>query len=1445
MSWPGSGDELGLDSTALWRLQNVAQHARTSALVYTDRSVYRPQQRIHWQVVGYRMDGNGKGSVLSGQSLQVDLLDANHQVVESRQVEANSFGTASGEFDIPAGRLLGQWRLQTSLGGQSQIRVEEYKRPTFEVAVQEPAAPLRLNRSAELRGQAGYYFGLPVVEGSVSWQVERVPVYPRWWWYWRPVSSRPEIVASGDTTTDADGEFQLAFLPEADERQADARAVSYNFRLQVDVVDDGGETRSAERTFRLGFVTVQAAIEFDLGFFRAGEAVDLRVLRSDLDGTPRSGRGSWELHRLQQPVEALLPAEQPLPEGRHGDHQFAVPGDDLRARWDTSYSPEQVMGLWPVERRLTSGDVEHDGEGLSRVDLGTLKPGAYRVTYSTEDEFGASFETYRDFVVAADGKDPVAVPSLLLIERASVPVGETARLLVQSGLEDQQLMLEIYRDGRRIRRQSLSSDDGAQVVEIPIRREDRGGFGVRLTSVRDHQLMTFQQSVFVPWQDRELQVSFASFRDLLRPGGRETWRVQVKGWQGDPLAAGAAELLAYMYDRSLDIFAPHVPPVIGSLYPSRSAIGPLQVSLGSRGEIWSNTSGFGSLPGYPHLMGDRLIFFDGYGIGGPGRRGRMAKMGMADSMAPMSANMALEESVSLESKEDAGRDAPAESEGGEGDEAQPGEALRSDFSETAFWKPHLLLEEGGSVAFEFTVPDSVTEWNVWIHALSQDLRGGSLHENTRSAKDLMVRPYLPRFLREGDRAQLRVVVNNASDGELTGDLDFDILDPASGESLLAEFGLETETARGVPFTVAAGGSASLVFTLSAPSRVGEVAVEVKGQAGEWSDGERRPLPLLPGRMHLSQSRFAALRDSDRRELHFADMAADDDSTRLQEQLVVTLDAQLFYGVLQALPYLASFPYECTEQTLNRFVSTGIVTSLYDTYPAVARMAKEFSQRQTQFETWDGVDANRKMALVETPWLRSAQGGDAGKDDLLNVLDPRIANAERRSALAKLKKVQTSLGGFPWWPGGPPSPYMTLYLLHGFSRALEFDIEIPREMVVRAWQYMHRHYVDEMVQKMMAEDCCWEMVTFLNYVLSSYPDDSWTGGVFTGQERREMLDFSFRHWRRHSPLLKSYLALTLQRADRGDDASLVFQSVMDSSKTTRDEGTFWAPEDRSWLWYNDTIETHAFALRTLNEIDPGDERRHGLVHWLFLNKKLNHWKSTRATAEVIYSLVHYLDQEGQLGQKEAASVQVGARVERFVFEPERYTGRGNQLVIAAAEIDPATSSTVIVEKSTPGLMFASATWNFSTEELPAEARGDFFSVQRRFFRRVATADGWVLRPLSAGDTVDIGDQVEVQLSLRSRHAAEYVHLRDPRGAGFEPVSSASRYQWNLGIGWYEEIRDSGTNFFFDWLPAGEYTFKYRLRVAMAGRFKVAPAVLQSMYAPEFTAYSSGVELRVEN
>jgi uncharacterized protein YfaS (alpha-2-macroglobulin family) len=444
--------------------------------------------------------------------------------------------------------------------------------------------------------------------------------------------------------------------------------------------------------------------------------------------------------------------------------------------------------------------------------------------------------------------------------------------------------------------------------------------------------------------------------------------------------------------------------------------------------------------------------------------------------------------------------------------------------------------------------------------------------------------------------------------------------------------------------------------------------------------------------------------------------------------------------------------------------------------------------------------------------------------------------------------------------------MTLYLLHGFAKGVEFDIEVPQSMIQRAWSYMHRHYLDELAREMLEEDCCWEFVTFLNYVLSAYADDSWTGGVFTDAERRQMLDHSWSHWGEHSPLLKGYLALTLDRAGRGEDARLVFDSVMDSSKTDRDLGTYWAPEERAWLWYNDTVEGHAFALRTLTELTPDDARRHGLVQWLLLNKKLNHWKSTRATAEVLYAMVHYLEQEGALGVREEAAIGVGSRRWEMTFEADELEprivesgsesavqqgrdrgtrlGKPNQIVIPGSEIDPATMSSIVVEKSTPSFLFASATWQFSTDQLPEEAEGDLLQVRRRFFRRLHEGGEWVLQPLAEGARIEVGDGLEVQLSIRARHAAEYVHLRDPRGAGFEPETLRSGYKWDLGLGWYEEVRDSGTNFFFEWLPAGEYTFRYRLRAATGGTFRVGPATLQSMYAPEFAAYSAGDRLAIE-
>jgi len=1448
------GDSLAYDLRGLWLYQQQERGSRTRALVYTDRSVYRPLQEIHFKVVAYRGGGEDVSyRTLPGTAMSVSLIDANHEVVAETTLTTNSFGSASGSFDIPAGRLLGQWRLRSSLGGDTLVRVEEYKRPTFSVSVDDPPEALRLNREAVLIGNVQYYFGLPVVTGDVRWRVTREPVYPWWWFWWHPsASGERQIVAQGDSSLDEEGRFEIGFTPEADEREA-ADGVTYRYRLSVDVTDEGGETRSAERSFRLGFVAVEAAISSESGFLSERDPAKLRVVRSDLDGSPRAGAAAWRLVALEQPADTIMPADLPR-SIRPSDEVFASEGDALRARWDTSYDHRAVLASWDAGREAAAGTLTHGDDGVAHIDLPGLAPGAYRVLYTTEDDFGASYETAEQLVVVGRRRTPLELPLVLRFEQSSVEVGGTARLLVHTGLKAQQMVLEIYRDGNRLERRELAPGRSG-VIEFPVTMADRGGFGVTLKLVRDFQFMEQSASVMVPWTDRELDLDFATFRDRLRPGTVETFRVTVRSHDQSLVDSASAELLAYMYDRSLDIFAPHTPPSPLSLYPTRTGVANAWSTLGAASPVWQGGWGFSSLPGYPGLRGDRLKTISGYGVGGMGRRGRFstAKAGLAEGreMMAQSAPMPAAEMAMADST---GRDegevenvwsllgAEDKDSAGAGTQEAPME-LRSNFSETAFWEPHLLLDDDGAAVIEFEVPDSVTEWNVWLHAITSDLKGGSAQRMTQSVKELMVRPYLPRFLREGDEAAIKVVVNNAGEEAFSGVLDFEILDPETDEDLRSLFGLTAEQTTGVPFTVEPGGGTNLAFPVKVPARVGTIAFKVTARAGSFSDGELRPLPVLPGRMHLAQSRFVTLRDRDRRELHFADMAVDDDPSLIHDQLVVSVDAQLFYSVLNALPYLVDYPYECTEQTLNRFLSTGIAAGVFDDYPAVARMAAKLSERDVQYETWDATDPNRKMTLEETPWLRTSRGGAEEADDLIKVLDPRVARAERDAALAKLVKAQTSLGAFPWWPGGPPSPYMTLYILYGFSKGLEFGVEVPKDVVVRAWAYMHRHYLDELVDMMVGLDCCWEFVTYLNFVLSNYPDESWTGGVFTDDDRRTMLDFSFRHWRDHSPLLKGYLTLTLERAGRHDDAVLVFDAVMDSAKTDRDLGTYWAPEDRAWLWYNDTIETHAFALRVLSELDPADDRRHGMVQWLLLNKKLNHWKSTRATAEVISSLVHYLEQEDGLGVREDATVIIGPRRTEMVFEPDEYTGARNRVLIPGPEVDPKTMSTVVVEKEAKGFAFASATWHFSTEKLPDEARGDLFGVTRSYFRRFSDGNRWVLRPLADGEELAPGDQVEVHLSIRAKHAAEYVHLRDPRGAGFEPETIHSQYKWDLGIGWYEEVRDSGTNFFFEWLPAGEYTFKYRLRANMAGAFKVGPATLQSMYAPEFTAYSAGHMLEV--
>lgn len=1402
------GQAITIDFAPTYMFSPSTERHQRGVLIYTDRSVYRPLQTIRFKVVAFEKE-RGQLRPVCEHDLQVRLLDASGQEVDGVSLRTNKFGTAAGEFRIPGGRLLGAWRLVSEAGWFTTVLVEEYKRPTFEVEILEPKEPLRLKSPAVLRGKAQYYFGLPVSWGKARYRITRSVETFRGleWPFFRP-RPRDVVVASGVAPLGPNGEFEIRFTPEAEEGGGDSQFCT--FKLTVEVTDEGGETRSASRSFEIGVVAVNAYIEADTGLFREGAEARLRIKRTDSDGKPLRGRGLLKVMALKGPKKALLPADLPVPAPPRGF--FYTEGDLQRPRWDTNYNPFSVLEQWEEGEELYKREVEHGDDGVGNVVLSGLIAGAYRLYYETHDRFGEKFSTKRDILVVGPGLK-IALPFLFLIERDTVRVGESFVAFIYSGIQGMPITLEIYQDYKRV----MIWEGVSGMVEIPITDDLRGGFVVSAYAVQDFQLMNVSRKVHVPWDNKELKISFETFRDKLRPGSREKFIIKISGRAEKEAALAGAEVLAYMYDRSLDLFEPHTPPSILALYPTRSYAAEIRSNVDSVSQIWLGRTGFRKGAFWEGFEADALQFYDSYGVGGPGwRRPHVFK------------KAAVRERVA---------EAPSP-----GDKAQApieprAKELRTDFSETAFFLPHLLSGPDGTVSIEFTVPDSVTGWNLWVHALTEDLRAGSLLKQAQSIKELMVRPYLPRFLREGDEAEIRVVVNNASDSPLKGTVMLQVLDPENEADLSEAFRLEP---RAREFEVDAKQGTSVSFTLKAPSNAKTVLFKAVATSENLSDGEIRPLLVLPGRMHLMQSKFQVLKGRDRKILNIEELARSaQDPTLVHEQLVITLDAQLFYSMLSALPYLANYPYECTEQTMNRFLAAGIMASLFEHFPELAALGREFAKRKTRFEPFDAADPNRKMALEETPWVLEAQGGDDA--ETIALLDPDVAKAQRADAIEKLRKAQAPSGGFPWFPGGPPSPYMTLYLLYGFSKALEFGVEVPNDIVTKAWEYMKSYYLEECLKEQMLTSTGHEFITFLNFVLSQYPKDS-TAGLFSEQDRKKMVDYSFKHWKQHSPYLKGMLALTLWRLGRRKEARLVWASVMDSAKTTPDQGTFWAPEDKSWLWYNDTIETHAFALRVLLEIAPEHEKLDGIVLWLFLNKKLNHWKSTRATAEVIYSVASYLKRKGELWRREVAKVSVGQDVRHFVFDPGVYTGKKNQIVYAGPEIRPEHSK-ITVEKSGEGFMFASATWHFSTEKAPERATGDLLSITRSYYIRDKFTGETVLRPLREGDAVHVGDEIEVHLAIKAKHALEFVHVRDPRPAGFEPVALKSGYKWATGIGYYEEIRDSGENFFIDWLPHGEYVLKYRLQAAHKGVFRVAPATIQPMYAPEFSAHSAASVMTV--
>ncbi|MDA8130638.1 MAG: MG2 domain-containing protein [Elusimicrobia bacterium] len=1401
-----------------------------SIFAETDRPVYRPGQEVKFKATALlRLPGGYK--TYDGKSkINVVARDANWQELYSADLPLTGLGSAAASFKVPEGRLLGGYTLTAtvadfgrSYSGSANFRVEEYKRPEFEVTLAAPGRPYRYGQKAAVTGEARYYFGSPVPGAVVKYRVKRSRYIPSYCWYWRWSygGGAESEVASGQTVTGDDGKFSFSFTPGPESDSYGDYPSSY--RVEAEAMDAGGRTISASRDYRAGSKAYLFDVSPQAGFFTPEKpaAVDVRVL--DLNDSQQAADAEYQLYRLD--------GEPAQPDAGRWSYLGAGP------------SLEQAFSAVPDGQQVSRGRVNVPSKGTSAIGLGRMQPGAYRLKLSVKDPWGGRSESSVVLVCAsqeAGGNGKLRLPPVTLFERDSYQPGETARALIGGSGVRGAKFAEVLA-GNFVLSRATVKEGGLSVFSVKVGAAHRGGFGIRWLGAGNFLVYSGMADAQVPFRNKSVSLSLDYDKAML-PGQKVSWTLRARDAAG---RAVSGEARVKVFDRSLEYYAGDGGAWPDQLYPRRYSSGEALGSLFtpqvtdlpvSKGIVRRMLEAFRAASRERKLATLRITSSQVYGgRGGIAYAKSLAFDGGAAGAvrgAPMEAEdlAPAAQSNSMEMKRKA---APAQAPGAADSLREPGGGeevkARSDFSETAFYEPQLKVTKGKG-NFSFSIPERLTSWKIGSYLITGDVKRGAFSAEAVTRKDLMVRLDIPRFFREGDRSRLTALVTNDTEGELSGEVS--LLLTRGGDEAGGDFGLGSRTRT---FRVKAGGTEPLYWDIAAPRGTGVYKVRAVARAGRLADAQENDLPVLPSRERLIASQVAALDGNSSKTFSLPELT-EPDPTRRTESVHLEVQPQLILTVLNSLPFLVHYPYECTEQLLNRYVPLAITNSFYGKYPALREAAAKLPRRTTLTPEWDRDDPARLMTLMETPWETESRGRRSYWP-VVDMLDPAKVSAEKGEAFEKLKSYQLSDGSFPWFPGGRSSLYMTLYLLEGLAEAARYGVDIPADMAKRALSWTLSEIPGHM--KPAPEET--STALYAAYVVTSFPAD-WPEAATARNYAKAWVDYADRHSAAMTPLGKAYAAYVYLRLGQKQKAGAYLDGAMQGARSDDISGVYWAPEKISWLWYNDTVEKHAFILRTLLAVRPKDARIPGMVRWLLFNRKNNEWKSTKASAAAIYSLLDVMKARGALDKGDSFSVTMGSSTEKldlkpfdWVSTPLRWSDYGDG--ITAADLAPT------VRKKGPGLAFASFTGIYTTDRQAKESPDGMMNVSRRYFLRVKEGADYALKPLSDGDAVNVGDEVEVHLTVRTRSQFEYVHIMDPKAAGFEAEQLTSGWKWEQ-LARYEEPRDSLTNFFVEWLPHGEYVLKYRLRPTAPGTFKAGAAVIQSMYAPEFAAHSAGFTLNVK-
>ncbi len=1422
----------------------------TKMVVELDRPIFRPGQKVNIKAIALRRIPFGY-RVISNTGIKVKIMNPQYQPVLEKTIHTNTQGAIQVDFDLPMSGMLGNYQVQFEIDSQElrekeinrnfseYFNVEEYKRPDYYVEVEKAKEPWVFDKEVKIKVSSKYYYGAPVKKGKVSYTVTSSAYYP--WYYDEGDGGLPTAptTLNGNAVLDDKGEYEIHYTPKAQ------GSLSRRFTVTVNVFDESGRSITGHAGFTASTTEFMINSVTAKDFFKNTEKPAFTVKLEDLNGALFNGAVDFELFELApHSAQQKADVKKEFLSMSHGYRGYGFNGkNDFQKLFEKLDAKSVNRGTWAVEK------------DKSDFNVGSLAEGVYKIKLAAKDSLANKIESQIFFIVADTGKklSQYYIPEVTLLSKNEYKIGETGTVVFGSSEYTGNMVGYLLKHQLILENPIFKTTHGIKVYDFKVTESMFNGSSFTWFSVFDNEPIRGRQMITVNNDYKKLDIKFEKTLKI-KPGQMAQLKVKNNS------KGGELESLVTMYDQSLELYAKRDRDNLKELYANMDYSSESQVQyeyLNTFDLEWVHPDLKSMLEKFkrntkvryrPLLLidSDRLRAENDFSLsleehsddGSPHREKSSKRSSMGGSFASKDSAMSPAEisasSVApglpspksepnrKEKQEESLQNADKKGEA----EAKPIE-IRKNFAETAVFNPFFNISKE-STSLDFKAPDQLTSWKAKLLAVSSDGKIGQDEQVIISQKDFFVRVLITRYLREGDLTELTLKMDNLTHEKMSTRLalevegkGIDVAELFQGQSLKLTVDVPAED------------SYTHVWKLKVPSVLGAVKIRGIATVGKDVDAEEKTISILPSRQRLIENTLVYLKEN--KNILKLNNWDKKDSTRVNELMSLQIDPQLPIMLLNSIPSLVNYPYSCSEQLINKYVPLAIVSSLYNKNPklkdAVTEAFKKTGNRKTITLPWEEKDPRRMMELTETPWIELSKGMTSSYD-LISFLDTATIDKIKTEVFRDLKTRQTSSGGFSWFPGGHEDLYITLVVLEGLSEAAMYGVEFPKDLYEKALNYVY----GELPKYMKAQISELQFLIYGTYVFTSF--DSKGKHLSHNKEVADVwVPFIEKHDTLLTPLGHAYMAHIYKRLGNEKKSEISLKRALDGSKKDDLIGIYWAPEERSWMWYSDTVEKHAFFLQTLIQLKPQDDRIDGLVQWLLFNRKGNEWKSTKATTKAIFSLMHYLRAKTQFTEKTNLAVEWGARKENLNIDPLSVDQKEPFRFVKTDNFKPEDGHVTIAKT---GLLpvFAGMTWIYSSDAMTDASGSSVMDLKREFFRVKKDA----LEKMAVGDRVAVGDEIEVLLTIKSKSEISYVHLKDPRGAGFESNALLSGYRWDM-ISRYEEPRDSMMNFFYEHVPKGEYLMKHRFKATTPGVYKFNSATIQSMYAPEMTAYSSTFRMEV--